>query len=350
MDLDRQRLALGMSPPMVRVGSVDSTGPFGPFEMTQEGRARRSSSTAAVYNMPGLTSGPRRQSYTTALRGMPPRTFKQQLKPYNGRLSKDSWLHVALRPFVLLAYPAVLWAAVVYACSMGWLVVLSQSVAAVFIQGSYRFTELQMGLTYLSPFIGSILGTAIAGMVSDVIVKKASLLAHRTRAPPFKADVTNGKKLQMARLNGGIYEPEFRLTTALPVLITTVLGLIGFGWSAQAEKHWMVPTFFFGLVSLGSSMGSTTAITFVVDSHRQYSGEALVAINLFKNVFHGMVFSLFFMRWLIADGSQFVFVILGVVHLVVMLTAVPMYVFGKRARMWTVRKNYVERFWHKSRE
>ncbi|KAL8381090.1 hypothetical protein RB595_005395 [Gaeumannomyces hyphopodioides] len=319
---EKQRQALGMGLPMTLVGSVGS---LATFTTAPEESSRRSSSVVAVYNMPGLTSSPRRSSYTTALRGMPARTFSQHLRPYHGRLSQDSWLHVALRPLVLFSYPAVLWAALVYSCSMGWLVIMSQSVAVVFIQGSYHFSELQTGLTYISPLIGGILGTAVAGWISDVIVKA------------------------MARRNGGIYEPEFRLIMALPVLVTTVLGLVGFGWSAQVDKHWMVPTFFFGLVSFGCSLGSTTAITFVVDSHRQYSGEALVALNFCKNVLHGMIFSLFFTRWLVAAGSQAVFVCLGVIHVAVLLTTVPMYVFGKRARMWTVRKNYVERFWVKAR-
>ena len=40
---------------------------------------------------------------------------------------------------------------------------------------------------YVSPFIGGVLGTAVAGKVSDVIVQ------------------------YMSRRNGGVYEPEFRL-------------------------------------------------------------------------------------------------------------------------------------------
>ncbi|KAL8313462.1 hypothetical protein RB593_007585 [Gaeumannomyces tritici] len=319
--VEKQSQALGMSLPATSVGSVGSVGSMKTFKTAPEEWSRRPSSVVAVYDMPGLTSSPRRASYTTALRRMPARTFTQHLRPYHGRLSRDSWLHVALRPLVLFSYPAVLWAALVYSCSMGWLVVLSQSVAVIFIQGSYHFNELQTGLTYISPLIGGILGTAVAGWISDVIVKA------------------------MSRRNGGIYEPEFRLIMALPVLVTTALGLAGFGWSAEAGRHWAVPTFFFGLVSFGCSLGSTTAITFVVDSHRQYSGEALVALNFCKNVLHGMVFSLFFTRWLVAAGGRAVFVCLAAVHVAVLLTTVPMYVFGKRARMWTVRKNYVERFW-----
>ncbi|TVY80388.1 putative MFS-type transporter [Lachnellula suecica] len=261
------------------------------------------------------------QKYTNSLRERPPLTFVQQLKPYNGRLVHDKWLKVAIRPFILFAYPAVLWSAGVYACAIGWLIVLSESVAVVFrSKDTYNFSALSTGLIYISPFIGGVLGTAVAGKLSDVIVRA------------------------MSRRNGGLYEPEFRLVMAAPVAITTVIGLMGFGWSAQIHDSWIVPTVFFGVISFGCSLGSTTAITFCVDSYRQYAGEALVTLNFSKNIFHGLVFSLFFNEWLAADGSRMVFIWLGIIQLILMAFTVPMYIFGKRARMWTYRKNLMEKF------
>lgn len=56
------------------------------------------------------------------------------------------------------------------------------------------------------------------------------------------------------------------------------------------------------------------------------------------DVFHGLVFSLFFNKWLDADGSKAVFLALGGIQLGCLLFTIPMYIFGKRARMWTVRK------------
>ncbi|PUU81736.1 hypothetical protein B9Z19DRAFT_1121875 [Tuber borchii] len=97
----------------------------------------------------------------------------------------------------------------------------------------------------------------------------------------------------MSRRNGGVYEPEFRLVMGIPVAITTAIGLMDFGWSAQERDNWIVPTTFFGLISFGCSLGSTTAINFWVDSYRQYADEALVTLNFSKNVFHELMFSLF---------------------------------------------------------
>lgn len=259
--------------------------------------------------------------YTTFLKQRPAKTFVQNLKPFNGRLHHDQWLRVAIRPFILFAYPAVLWSSIVYSCSVGWLIVLSESVAVIYrTPTTYGFSALSTGLIYISPFLGGVLGTAVAGKVSDIIVRA------------------------MSKRNGGLYEPEFRLVMAIPISITTVIGLMGFGWSAKVHDAWIVPTVFFGIISFGCSLGSTTAITFCVDSYRQYAGEALVTLNFSKNIFHGLVFSLFFTSWLEHDGSKSVFIWLGIIQLILMTLTIPMYIFGKRARMWTVRKNLMEKF------
>ena len=200
------------------------------------------------------------QRYTTFLRAQPPKTYKQTLKPWNGRLRHENWALVAVRPFILYAYPAILWSSLVYSLSIGWLIVLSESVTTIYrTKSTYNFTALQAGLVYISPFIGGILGTAVAGKFSDMIVRF------------------------MSRRNGGIYEPEFRLVMAIPVTIATCIGLMGYGWSAQEHDNFMVPTVFFGVISFGCSLGSTTSITFAVDSYRQYAGEALVTLNFSKS-------------------------------------------------------------------
>lgn len=268
-----------------------------------------------------FTMPPKIQAYTHNLRQQPAQSFVQQLKIYNGRLNKDKWVKVLMRPFILFAYPAVLWSSVVYACSIGWLIVISETMAMIYRDPDlYNFNALQTGLVYLSPFIGGILGTGVAGKISDVIVKI------------------------MARRNGGLYEPEFRLVMAIPILITTCIGLMGFGWSAEQHDHWMVPTAFFGIVSFGCSLGSTTSITFCVDSYRQYAGEALVTLNFSKNVIHGLVFSLFVSHWLKSDGPKMVYIWIGIIQLLLLLFTLPLYIYGKRLRMWTVRKNLMEKF------
>lgn len=257
-----------MSPPLSitpAFADINSSGYFGKEASHTNSKAPsrpsllRAASTTSGFNVEGvpLTGA---QRYTRDLRKQPAKTFKQTLKPWNGKLCDDRWFLVALRPFILFAYPAILWSTLIYSLSIGWLIVLSESMAYIFQnRATYNFSALGTGLVYISPFIGGVLGTAVAGKVSDIIVRF------------------------MSRRNEGIYEPEFRLVMGLPVAVSTCIGLMGFGWSAAERDKWIVPTVFFGIISFGCALGSTTAITFAVDSYRQYAGEALVTLNFSKS-------------------------------------------------------------------
>jgi hypothetical protein len=310
-------------------GSIEASASSSSHEKVSDASVEAESHNKTTITTPSTPSTPpsyfdgtsQPKTFTDHHRYGPPKTYRESLKPYVGQLCHDKWLRVAFRPFILFAYPAVLWSAVVYSLSVGWLIVLSESMSNIYKnRATYNFNSLQTGLVYLSPFIGGILGTAVAGKVSDLIVRF------------------------MSRRNDGIYEPEFRLVMGIPIAICTTIGLMGFGWSVQERDHWIVPTVFFGIISFGCSLGSTTSITFVVDSYRQYAGEALVTLNFSKNVLHGFVFSLFFTKWLEKDGPKTVFVAIGAVQMGCLLFTVPLYIYGKRARMWTVRRNLMERF------
>lgn len=62
------------------------------------------------------------------------------------------------------------------------------------------------------------------------------------------------------------------------------------------------------------------------------------------DILHGLIFSLFIVDWLKAEGAQQVFLALGGIQLALLLLTIPMYMYGKRARMWTVRKRLMEKF------
>jgi hypothetical protein len=207
--------------------------------------------------------------YTEYWRLAPPKSYVQSLSLFPGRLSDTPYHLILLRPFILFAYPSIIWSSLIYACSVGWLIVLSESISALYRnRDTYNFTAFQTGLVYISAFVGGVLGTAIAGKCSDFVVKF------------------------MAKRNAGVYEPEFRLVMIIPVAVCSVAGLIGFGWSIEERDAWIVPTVFFGLISFGCSLGSTVAISFAVDCYREFAGEALVTMNFSKS--KSVIFSRFY--------------------------------------------------------
>lgn len=62
------------------------------------------------------------------------------------------------------------------------------------------------------------------------------------------------------------------------------------------------------------------------------------------DILHGLVWSLFIVKWLEVDGSRTVYLAIGGIQLFCLLWTIPLYIYGKRARMWTVRKRLMERF------
>jgi len=110
----------------------------------------------------------------------------------------------------------------------------------------YDMSSLSVGLLYIAPFIGGVLGSSIAGKCSDIVCR------------------------WMTRRNGGVFEPEFRLVMVALVALSTVLGLWGFGWSAQVEDPWIAPTVFFGVIGTFPNPSAEEIFfqTFLLPLHR----------------------------------------------------------------------------------
>lgn len=250
-----------------------------------------------------------------------PKSFKSRLAIYSGRHTIDSWWMVALRPFVLYCYPSILFGSLLYSFAIIWLILISETISEIFRAEGYDFTQQSVGLFYISPFIGGILGSLSAGLISDRISR------------------------YFVTRNNGIYEPEFRLVMLIPATFFIAFGLIGFGWSSEKQDLWIGPIIFFGSVSFGCSIASTTAITYTVDSYKIFAAEALVCLNFAKN-FLGFVFSLFNNIYLHHEGGRLTFATYGIIQIVLSAFAIPLYIYGKRCRSWTDDKELLKFLYH----
>lgn len=128
-----------------------------------------------------------------------PYTFWEELLPVRGVESDENLLAIIFRPFGMLLFPQVFYGFITYGLSTSWLVVMGGVLAQIFTAPPYNFSVSAVGLVSISPLVASLL-SFVAGPANDYTVK------------------------QLARWNGGIYEPEFRL--ALNV-VTLVLGVTG---------------------------------------------------------------------------------------------------------------------------
>ncbi|KAI0996169.1 hypothetical protein K3495_g12010 [Podosphaera aphanis] len=239
----------------------------------------------------------------------PKRSFIQQLHPFNGRVSDDSFFKLLLRPFPLFLHPAVMWACLIQGAMIGWTVFIGVILAAIFLGPPYFWNEVKTGYAYTGAFLGAIVGFLISGSLADTTAK------------------------WMTRRNKGTYEPEFRILLVIPQLILGCSGLYLFGVSATniADFPYYIPIFAFGLEVAGMVIGTVAASLYIVDAHRDISIEAFTCLLMFKNFFSfGLTFSAY--DWILEAGSHKVFMWVSSIQVIICLLSVPMYIFGKRNR------------------
>lgn len=253
------------------------------------------------------------QSPATPASSEPTHSFAKNMLPYSGYVNHVSLINTTFRPFVMLGSPAVLWATLLFTTCISWLVGISITLSQIFSAPPYNFSVTSVGLTNLSSFVASLLGTLIAGPLIDGVVRRMSLK------------------------NGGTFEPEFRLPIMVTYLLFTCTGFFAWGQSAKALSPWPVPVVVgLGLINFGIQLGTTGVVSYVVDCHRERAGEAFAAMNFIKNMF---AFGLtnYLNNWLATQGTRNVFFTIGGITAAVSLTTIPMYIYGKRARSWVYR-------------
>jgi hypothetical protein len=107
----------------------------------------------------------------------------------------------------------------------GYMYMLFISFPLVF-QSRYHFSTGTVGLSYLGMGIGSLIGLAFAGSMSEKIYRK--------------------------KFASGKWKPEYRLVPVIPCCFFIPIGLFWYGWAAQAGTHWIVPIL--GTVFIGIGM------------------------------------------------------------------------------------------------
>jgi MFS family permease len=259
----------------------------------------------------------RAESNTPSSRLEKKHTYWHDLKIFHGRACDDSFWKVLVRPLMMLAFPQVIFSFFAYGLTTSWLIVVGSVLAQLFTAPPYNFSVSGVGLVSIAPLIGAIVGAFISGPAADWAAKT------------------------MSRHNHGVYEPEFRLVIIVVTLVLGGMSFFGFGISLQVRDPWIGPVIFYGLQYFSVGFMSIAVYGYLTDCHRDKAPEAFAAINL-RNIYSfGMNY--FVSSWISSQGPKEVFCIIGGVHVFICLTAIPMYIFGKRCRSWTSRVNLFQK-------
>ncbi|EEP78771.1 predicted protein [Uncinocarpus reesii 1704] len=247
----------------------------------------------------------------------PSKTYWQRMALHTSSSGdpRPLWL-VAISPFFLVTYPAVMWGGIVYGVQIMWLSLITVTQSATFNAPPYNFSMANVGNTNFAAFIGSIIGMLWGGYVSDWCT------------------------LRLSRRNRGIMEPEFRLWTMLIPAIINTGGLLMYGLGSLYGVHWILPAGF-GMVfiAFGIGSGAAIALTYAVDCYPRVASEALVLMLFIRNLI-GTGFTFAIEPWLEHNGMQNTTIIMAMLCLVTNLSFLFMVWKGKSFREWTAKSAF----------
>ncbi|KAI1874437.1 hypothetical protein JX265_004645 [Neoarthrinium moseri] len=183
------------------------------------------------------------------------------------RASPTQVLRRALaRPTRLLLFsPIVTLLSIYSAIVVGLIYLLFTTFPSVF-ESQYGFSTETSGLSYLGVGIGMFIGIIAFGVLNDKVYTR------------LKGE------------NDGA--PEMRLPLMMVVSPFLPVGFFWYGWSAQAQAHWIVPIIGTSLIGIGSLFVIMPSQIYLVDAFGPESAASALAANTIVRVSAGAFLSL----------------------------------------------------------
>ena len=222
---------------------------------------------------------------------------------------------MALRPITLFSFPVIVWAGFSYGSTVVWFNVMNGTTSLILSAPPYNFSPAIIGLTYVSCLIGVCLGAAWSGRLGDLIM------------------------LRIARRNGGIVESEHRLWLFVVSAILIPFSLLLWGVGAAHSIHWFGLAFALGTAATSNCIGVQLSVSYVIDSYKELSGEAMVTATLIRNT---MSFAINYglTPWVENMGKQNAFILAAFAGLAECLTFLAMSKWGKGFRAKSKERYY----------
>jgi MFS family permease len=195
----------------------------------------------------------------------------------SGLTPRQLFLYSIVRPTKMLAFSPIVFSLSLYVAIVYSYLYLMFTTVTVIFETQYGFATDLVGLAFLGIGIGSFGGQFIYTYVAN-----RSYAAHMAK---------------------GDFRPEHRLETMIPGAFMVPISLFWYGWSVQANVHWMCPIvgmslFGFGLLlifvrlpSLFNLMALLTnmllqmpANTYLIDVFTKHAASAMAANTVLRSV------------------------------------------------------------------
>ncbi|KAL1944281.1 hypothetical protein VTO73DRAFT_3466 [Trametes versicolor] len=228
------------------------------------------SAIAAVLGIPFL-----RETYHPVIRlrrakksGDPEKAAKAHphlIAEHGGKLHR---LYVDMtRPFILLTQSIICFLLSAYMALMYGIYYLMFAIFPEVFTGIYGFSIGTGGLAYIGLGVGFFLATLFGAYFADQVY------AH------------------LVKKNNGVGKPEFRIPALVFGSFFVPIGVLWYGWSAQAHIHWMMPIVGTGIFGFGMMTTFLPIQLYLVDTFT-YAASALAAASVFRSML-GFAFPLF---------------------------------------------------------
>ena len=245
-------------------------------------------------------------------------SFASQLRLWRGRITDRNFIKAFLRPFPLMIFPSVLFSTIVNGAMLTWVVISGIISAQVLLYPPYNLQPDTLSYLSLPMSAAALVSSLVSGIASDWQIK------------------------YMARKNGGVYEPEFRLLLLIPAVIISTAGFLILGplYNRHAPVYQIVLAN--TLFSIAMPFGSAACTTYILDTMQNSASEAFVATALFKSLY--MFLATFYVPgWFAANGAIFTYRALAILNVCFGVAGIPMYMLGKRWRAVTSRSALLRR-------
>lgn len=240
-----------------------------------------------------------------------------------------------VRPFHLLfTEPIVFFFSLWVSFAWAILYLTFGSIPLVF-QRQYNFTLEQSGYVFLAMIVSSIPATAIGLYQQSILQHRAwrrkTEEASSESDSSDNSDVGSSRFWTFVRRKFPAESHESRLYGTCFTSVLLPLGLYLFGFSAQPDVHWIVPTIAIGFASMGIYYIYLATFNYLADIYQSYASSALAAQSFCRNVLGG-VFPLVTAALFNNLGEDVAGGLLGAIATV--LTVVPwvLVLYGERIR------------------
>ncbi|GAB7351469.1 hypothetical protein MBLNU459_g2128t1 [Dothideomycetes sp. NU459] len=247
-----------------------------------------------------------------------PYTFVRSLKM---GIYRPGLIKRIFTPYITLTFPGTWMVMLHYAGLVGLIVTISTLAPQLLAQPPYLWGD-KVGLINVGGLIGTVLGAIYTYLSADWWVKRSA-----------KREVH------------GYGEPEARVPLMFPALAIAFAGSLCFGFSAKAAtpKAWIGLEFGIGMVSFGLMQVPSIGFNYLIEAYGGWSADCFLMVVTFRAII-SFAWTFFIGSWVEKSGPALPFGIFALLMGVFGLTAVPVWLYGKRFRIANARqiqKNYL---------